>query len=125
MKSFRKIVLTISLVLSAVIANAQMQKTETVKIFGNCGMCKQRIEKAGNIKGVASVEWNKTTKIATLNYDAAKTNQEEILKRIALAGYDSEKLLASEDAYSNLPGCCQYDREAKAETSENKKNLRK
>ena len=48
--------------------------------------------------------------MATLNYDAQKTNQEEILKRIALAGYDSEKFLAPDDAYNKLAGCCQYKR---------------
>ena len=47
------------------------------------------IEKAGNLKNVATLDWNKDTKMATLTYDAKKTNQDEILKRIALAGYDS------------------------------------
>ena len=39
-----------------------------------------------------------------------KTNQDEILKRIALAGYDSDKFLAPDDVYSKLAGCCQYER---------------
>lgn len=103
------------------IAQIKNAKTETVKIYGNCGMCKTTIEKAGNLKKVASVDWNKDTKMATLTYDAKKTNQDEILKRVALAGYDSEKFLAPDDVYSNLHGCCQYDREAKvAVTSEMK-----
>ena len=51
--------------------------------------------------------------MATLTYDESKTNQDEILKRIALVGYDSDKFLAPADVYSKLPGCCQYDREAK------------
>lgn len=103
------------------IAQIKNAKTETVKIYGNCGMCKTNIEKAGNLKKVASVDWNKDTKMATLTYDTKKTNQDEILKRVALAGYDSEKFLAPDDVYSNLHGCCQYDREAKvAVTSEMK-----
>lgn len=76
-------------------------------------MCKTTIEKAGNLKNVATVEWNKDTKMATINYDDKKTNQDEILKRIALAGYDSEKFLAPDDVYAKLPGCCQYNRELK------------
>jgi hypothetical protein len=28
-------------------------KTETVKIYGNCGMCKTKIETAGTLKKVA------------------------------------------------------------------------
>ena len=107
--------MAITLLLSFTVSNAQIEnaKTETVKIFGNCGMCETTIEKAGSLKKIANVDWNKDSKMATLTYDAKKTNQDEILKRIALAGYDSEKFLAPDVAYSKLPECCQYDREAK------------
>ncbi len=107
--------MAITLLLSITVANAQIKnaKTETVKIYGNCGMCETNIEKAGNLKKVAQVDWNKDTKMATLTYDSAKTSQDEILKRIALAGYDSEKFLAPDTAYESLAGCCQYEREAK------------
>lgn len=118
--------MAIILLLSITIANAQIKnaKTETVKIYGNCGMCETTIEKAGNLKKVAQVDWNKDTKIATLTYDSVKTSQDEILKRIALAGYDSEKFLAPDAAYNNLAGCCQYEREAKvAATTDSKKGM--
>ena len=32
------------------------------------------------------------------------------MKRIALAGYDSDKFLAPADVYAKLPECCQYER---------------
>ena len=107
--------MTITLLLSVIVMNAQIKnaKTETVKIYGNCGMCKTKIEKAGNLKNISKVDWNEDTKMATLTYDESKTNQDEILKRIALVGYDSGKFLAPADAYSKLPSCCQYDRDAK------------
>ena len=115
MNSLKKIMMTITLLLSVIVMNAQIKnaKTETVKIYGNCGMCKTKIEKAGSLKNISKVDWNEDTKMATLTYDESKTNQDEILKRIALVGYDSEKFLAPADAYSKLPGCCQYDRDAK------------
>ncbi|TDG34924.1 DUF3347 domain-containing protein [Pedobacter changchengzhani] len=91
-------------------AQIKNAKTETVKIYGNCGMCEKTIEKAGNIKNVSNVDWNKDTSMATLTYDAKQTNQDEILKRIALVGYDSEQFLAPNDVYNNLHGCCKYDR---------------
>lgn len=107
--------------LGAQIKNA---KTEVVKIYGNCGMCKSKIEKAGSLKNTAQVSWDKETKMATLSYDASKTNQEEILKRIALAGYDSDAFLAPDKAYSSLDDCCQYDRETKvAVTAETKTEM--
>ena len=92
--------------------NAQMKnvKTETVKIYGNCEMCEKTIETTGSVKKIANVDWNKDTKMATITYDSTKTNQDEILKRIALAGYDSDKFLAPDDVYSKLAGCCQYER---------------
>ena len=115
MKLLKKTMMAILLLLSIVVSNAQIKnaKTETVKIFGNCGMCKATIEKAGNLKNSASVDWNADTKMAVLTYDSKITNQDEILKRIALSGYDSDKFLAPEAVYSKLSGCCQYDRIAK------------
>ncbi len=88
-------------------------KTETVKIYGNCGMCKATIEKAGNIKNVALVDWDKEAKMATITYNSKKTTQTDILKRIALAGYDSDQFLAQDNAYNGLMDCCKYERTAK------------
>lgn len=115
MKSISKIWVVVAALLSSVNSFAQIKnaKAETVKIYGNCGMCKTTIEKAGNLKNIAAVEWNKDTKMATLNYDNEKTNQDEILKRIALAGYDSERFLAPDDLYAKLPECCLYARDLK------------
>ena len=114
-----KIMIAIGVLLSTT-SNAQIKnaKTESVKIYGNCGMCETKIEKAGNIKKIANVDWNQETQMATLTYDATKTNQDEILKRIALVGYDSDKFLAPDDVYNNLHGCCQYDRVAKVPVKE-------
>jgi copper chaperone CopZ len=111
MKSI-KILMAITVLLSGTACNAQIKnsKTETVKIYGNCGMCETTIEKAGSKKKVAKVDWNKDTKMATITYDATKTNQADILKRIALAGYDSDSFLAPDDVYAKLPECCQYER---------------
>ena len=114
-KSISIVLVAITILLSFTSCNAQIKnaKTETVKIYGNCGMCETKIEKAGTIKKMAIVDWNQETQMATLTYDATKTNSGEILKRIALAGYDSDTFLAPDDVYNNLHGCCQYDRVAK------------
>jgi hypothetical protein len=50
--------------------------------------------------------------MAVLTYDASKTSQDEILKRIALVGYDSDKFLAPDATY-DVHECCQYERVAK------------
>jgi hypothetical protein len=115
MKSISKILVAIIVLLSYTSSNAQTknQKTETVKIYGNCGMCESTIEKAGNTKNQANVDWDKEIKMATISYDSLKTSKEDILKRIALSGYDSETFLAPNDTYSSLPSCCQYERAEK------------
>lgn len=114
MNSIKKGLIAIVLLLSVTAATAQIKnaKTETVKIFGNCGMCEAKIEKAGNQKNIASVDWNKDSKMATLTYDSKTTSKNEILKRIAAVGYDSEQFHAEEAVYQSLPGCCHYERAA-------------
>jgi hypothetical protein len=123
MKTLKSIVLALLVLLSTVSINAQIKnkKTETIKIFGNCEMCKANIEKAGNVKKTAEVIWDQDTRMATLTYDSNKTNTDEILKRIALEGYDSDKFLAPDSKYNSLHECCQYDREAKQEVTMNHK----
>lgn len=96
-----------STTLSAQIKNA---KTETVKVYGNCGMCKSKIEKAASQKNVSKTEWNEETGIATITYDETLTDKNAILKKIALVGYDSDDYKATDAVYNKLPGCCQYDR---------------
>ncbi len=118
MKSIRKII-TVIIVLTVTACSAQIKNaiTDSVKVYGNCEMCESTIEKTGNVKKTAQVDWNKDTKMATLTYDSSKTSKDEILKRIALAGYDSDNFLAPDDTYSNLPSCCQYERAEKMDES--------
>ncbi|MCM4154389.1 DUF3347 domain-containing protein [Gramella sp. AN32] len=115
MKSIFNILIVLLVVLSATSGYAQIknQKTETVKVLGNCDMCKTSIENAGNLKNVSSVIWNKDSKMAEITFDSKKTNRSEILKRIALAGYDSDEYLAPDNAYAQLAECCKYERQDK------------
>ncbi len=117
MKSFFSLILVPALLLSTS-CNGQIKnaKTEIVKIYGNCDMCKTTIEKAGSKNKMAKVDWNKDSKIATITFDSKTTNEDEILKRVALAGYDNEKFLAPDDAYAKLPECCKYERKKKSST---------
>lgn len=101
--------------LSVSFANAQSQNkvTDTVKINGNCSMCKKTIETAAAKNRTAVVNWNPDTKSATVTYNPKKTNLSQILKSVADAGYDNEKFSAPDAVYDQLHGCCQYDREPK------------
>ncbi|MBL1410123.1 DUF3347 domain-containing protein [Sphingobacterium faecale] len=94
-------------------AQVKNAKTETFHVNGNCDMCKATIEKAGNKKKEAQVTWDASSQSASIVYDAEKTNSDAILKRIALAGYDNEKYLAPDETYTQLHGCCKYERTLK------------
>lgn len=85
-------------------------KTETFKVWGNCDMCKERIEKAVKTEGAGSADWNVKSKILTVTFDPAKTNVEKLSKKIAVAGHDTEKFKADDKDYNALPGCCKYER---------------
>jgi copper chaperone CopZ len=102
--------------LSATLAQAQIKnaKTETVKVYGNCGMCETSIEKAGSKTKIYKTDWDVDTKMATITYDSKQTSADAVLKSIALSGYDNLSYLAPDDVYNKLHGCCKYDREKKA-----------
>ncbi|WP_379091404.1 heavy-metal-associated domain-containing protein [Pedobacter sp. UC225_65] len=86
-------------------------KTDSIKVAGNCGMCKKRIEAAVKVEGVTSAEWSAKTKMLTLNYDASKIKLDDVQRKIADVGHDTPKFKATEAVYTKLPGCCKYDRE--------------
>jgi periplasmic mercuric ion binding protein len=88
--------------------NTVSSKTETIKVSGNCDLCKARIEKAAKIDGVSKAEWNSNTKILTLVYNPSKVKSDDVQKKIASVGHDTEKFKADDKAYKSLPGCCQY-----------------
>ena len=79
-------------------------------VRGNCGMCKKTIEKAAKgVDGVAKATWDVDKKKIDVTFDDSKTDAMAIHNAIAASGYDTEKVSGSEDAYKDLPGCCQYD----------------
>jgi periplasmic mercuric ion binding protein len=85
-------------------------KTETFKVWGNCGMCKKTIEKSLKVNGIADADWNKDSKIMTVSFDSTAITLEQIQKNIAAAGYDTEQERGDDAAYANLHSCCQYER---------------
>jgi copper chaperone CopZ len=123
MRSLVNLFISVPLFLFSLSCKGQIKnaKTLTVRVDGNCGMCEKTIESAGSQKKVASIDWNKDTKEATLTFDTNKTNKDEVLKRIALAGYDNENFLAPDEAYASLPSCCKYERSRKKSTVMNQK----
>ena len=87
-------------------------KTITFKVYGECGMCKHRIENALKVDGIRSAVWNVDTKMLTVQYvlTADITGEDKIHQLVAGVGHDTDKNKAPDSVYNNLPGCCHYER---------------
>jgi copper chaperone CopZ len=91
--------------------NSTKSQSAEFKVWGNCGMCKKTIEKAAkSVNGVQTAIWDKETDIITVSFDSKATDLKKIHRSIAKSGYDTDKVRGDDNAYKNLPGCCQYDR---------------
>lgn len=114
--------LFLSLLVFSFSSIAQDKKTEVsedIKVWGNCGMCKSRIEKAVKAIGVTSASWSSETKMLSVKYNSDKLSNTKIQKAIATVGHDTQDETATDEVYNKLPGCCKYDRKA-ATTEQNK-----
>ncbi|GHE23686.1 TonB-dependent receptor domain-containing protein [Sphingobacterium griseoflavum] len=94
----------------AILSFAQGDSTVTFEVAGNCGLCKQRIEKAAKIKGVSEAIWDMPTNKASVTFDPKKTSSLSIKQAIAEAGHDTDEVRAKDDVYAKLHECCLYER---------------
>ncbi len=95
-------------------AVAQGRNVEEVEItvLGNCGMCKDRIERAAlTVRGVRSATWNQQEQKLTLAFRTDRTDLETIERAIAKAGHDTENFITDEETHANLHHCCIYERD--------------
>ena len=91
----------------------ELMGTETsFAVKGNCKMCKKTIEtSAMSLDGVHKANWNVKTKQIDLTYDDQLVELMTIHNTIAASGYSTELVDLNQEAYDNLPLCCQYDPE--------------
>lgn len=95
--------LTASMELSA------QKKVETrFHVSGVCGMCKNRIEKATDVKGVHFSEWDKETQELFLVYKPEEISLDSIHSLIQFVGHDTEKGKSSQEYYDKVHTCCRY-----------------
>ncbi len=94
--------------------NSQMSmlppKTETLKVWGKCEMCKARIEKIALARGATTADWNVKTKFLTVVYDTGKSSLDYISDKLVKAGHDTGLRSAKDKAYNALLDCCKYER---------------
>lgn len=121
MKNLSLIIALLGSFLFATLSEAQLARhdfssrieaqTETFKVYGNCGMCKRRIEGAlKEVEGILSADWDVDTKMMTVKFTKDLITLDDIQKRIADVGHDTNKYRADDEVYGKLPGCCKYER---------------
>ena len=115
MKKLIAIVIPVILVFVTATGYGQTnKKTETIKVYGNCDMCKATIE--GSLKkkdGVISKKWDQKSLMLTVTYDATKITVKQIAQKVADVGYDNEHATATDAKYNGLHKCCKYERPKK------------
>lgn len=80
----------------------------SIKVSGNCIMCKKRIETALDHTGIKAAHWDTKTKKLEVVYNDRKVSEQQIHELIAASGHDTEQVKAKDEVYAKLPFCCLY-----------------
>ncbi len=112
----KNVVLTVLLMATMQVANAQDGKIKTIDIkttiscdhCTKCESCDRNIfdRVKTNTKGVRSIKVNAEKNIITVKYNSEKTTLEDIEKAITMAGYQANDRQPTAEAYNQLDGCC-------------------
>lgn len=103
--------LIFSLLLCSIVSlGFAQEKKETLKVAGECGSCKKKIETAAKKAGASYAVWNVDSKELIIKYNSTSGNSAKIQKAIADVGYDTPDYKATDEAYNELDGCCRYER---------------
>lgn len=85
------------------------QSTLTINVYGNCGMCQERIETAAKgVIGVTSASWDMVENKLTVTYQEGLFSESELHSQVAAVGHDTDKAKATDEVYANMHGCCKY-----------------
>lgn len=104
----KSIVTIFLLVIISNFAFAQKVTQATIKVYGNCGMCKKRIETALDTKGIKQASWDSKTKELQVVYNSSRISEMDIHQLVASVGHDTDKVKAKDEVYADLPFCCLY-----------------
>jgi mercuric ion binding protein len=119
-----KLFFTVAILLAtASFANAQDAKyhlrdfgpkltTASIKVYGECGSCKHRIQNALQVQGIKTANWDENTGLLTVLYNDKIISLDKIQTLVAAVGHDTEKVKASDVVYNALPDCCHYPRKS-------------
>jgi copper chaperone CopZ len=98
-------------------ANAQQvskgEQTVTIQTNGVCQKCADKFkENVPYFKGVKSYSYDMKTAKLTINYDAKKTNPDQLRTEVSKLGYNADNVKADPAARAKLPACCRAEKGA-------------
>ncbi len=109
-----KKLLTFALVaILGISAQAQNKNAKhDLHVKGNCGQCKERIEKAAYaVKGVKIATWDEDTHNLHIVLNETKNKVDAVENAVVAVGHDTNEKRSDDKVYENLHSCCLYERE--------------
>ena len=116
-KQMKRLIFIISVFLFSTPLNVLKAQTikKSIKVFGACEQCKERIEKAVSIKGVKNAIWDIESNILTFEQDTTLVSLDKIENKIIGVGHDLINKKAKDFIYNDLPACCHYREASESE----------
>ena len=108
-----KFILLLGALLVADFASAQgsppVSKKVKIHVKGRCSMCSDRIQTFAILTtGVMKSTYDLDRQILSLTVNKNTFDKNQLHQNLANAGHSTNKVKANEEAYANLPACCQY-----------------
>ena len=87
------------------------EQTVTIQTNGVCQKCADKFkENVPYFKGVKSYNYDMKTAKLTINYDAKRTNPDQLRQQISKLGYNADNVKADPAARAKLPACCRVEK---------------
>ena len=101
----------ITLGVSAQKTASKNEQTVTIQTNGVCQKCADKFkENVPYFKGVKSYTYDMKTAKLTINYDAKKTNPDQLRTQVSKLGYNADNVKADPAARAKLPACCRAEK---------------
>ena len=108
MEQKKSFLLFFLLVFTTSVLRAQEKVETRFFVAGVCDMCKERIEKATDVKGVIYSEWDASKQELFLVYRPDEISVDSVHARIQKVGHDTQKGKADDKDYKSVHSCCRY-----------------
>ena len=87
------------------------EQTVTIQTNGVCQKCADKFkENVPYFKGVKSYNYDMKTAKLTINYDAKRTNPDQLRQEVSKLGYNADNVKADPAARAKLPACCRAEK---------------